>query len=125
MSTSTTFTTQQNEEPIVKQETPRKTQEEIDIYVNETIAQLRQLDVKKKDLIVALAHKISLINGVEKQLIARTIIGRFRKFGYPIQKRYVYEVLPLEYKNENLSRAATENNKLRQERMGCKTRYVF
>jgi hypothetical protein len=91
------------------------TNEKIDEYVKETVAQFKQLDKKKDDLILALAHKISLLPAVEKHLIARTIVGRLRKFEYPIQKRYVYKILPLEYKNENLSRAATENNNLRQE----------
>lgn len=104
---SLAFTTQQKE--------PTAAIEKIDEYVQDAITQWRQLNSKKKVLILELAHKISLLPGVERQLIARTIIGRFRKFGEPIQKRYVYDVLPLEYKNENLSRAATENNKLRQE----------
>jgi hypothetical protein len=98
-----------------QKEQPTATIQTIDIYVQDTITQFRQLDTKKEDLILDLARKISLLPGVEKQLIARTIIGRFRRFGYAIQKRYVYKVLPMEFKNEAMSLAATENNKQRQE----------
>jgi hypothetical protein len=105
---SLAFSTQQKLQPTATNET-------IDTYVKDTIAQFQQLENRKADLILYLARKISLLPGVEKQLIARTIIGRFRKFGVQIQKRYVYRVLPPEYKNENLSQAARENNKLMQE----------
>lgn len=105
---SITFATQQREQPAATNET-------IDAYVKDAITQFQQLENRKADLILELARKISLLPGVEKQLIARTIIGRFRKFGMPIQKRYVYKILPQEYKNEALSQAVTENNKLRQE----------
>jgi hypothetical protein len=112
---SMTFSSQQKEEPLVTKEQPIATAQTIDTYVQETITAFQQLESRKADLILELARKISLLPGVEKKMIARTIIGRFRKFGVQIQKRYVYRVLPMEYKNENLSLAATENNKLRQE----------
>jgi hypothetical protein len=100
--------TQQKEQPLATNQT-------IDVYVQQAVKEWNELEVKKADLILELARKISLLPGVEKQLIARTIIGRFRKFNVKIQKRYVYRILPQEYKNEAISAAATENNKLRQE----------
>lgn len=91
------------------------TSQTIDVYIQEAVNKWNDFEGKKAALILDLARKISELPGVEKDKIARTIVGRFRKFGVQIQKRYVYRILPAEYKNDAISEAATENNKLRQE----------
>jgi hypothetical protein len=89
--------------------------ETIDSYVQETINRFKEQAETKKVLIRNLADKIAAIPGIDKKLIARTMVGRFRKLGYQINKRYVYDCLSIEYKDEEISKTAKDNNAIRNE----------
>lgn len=89
----------------------------INLVVKETIARFQQFDKnvegQKGKLILELARKISLLPGIEKKRIARTMYDKFVEFEYKIARRYIYEILPLEYKNPAKSKASTQMNKAR------------
>ena len=70
---------------------------------------------RKEDLIVGAAIEISKLPGIDKSLIAATMYDRAVKFEIDITRRFIYQVLPKEFKNARRSEASSRVNRQRAE----------